>query len=95
MPKLAAVSMEQPVQASPEATARSKEAATSAAAVGDVVPPVGSTQLGHKVTVAQAMAAPRAEEADYQQKRGQQVVSNELHCALALSTPTLPSLQLN
>ena len=70
--------MEPLVQASPEAVATSDEAATSAAVVCQVVPTIGTTQLGQqakKVTVVQASAAPIAERAERQKNCGLQVVS--------------------
>lgn len=63
--KLATISVRQHVQPTSAAAATSNAAATSSTAVGDVVLPVGSKQLGtqaNKVAVAQASTTPKCQQ---------------------------------
>lgn len=77
MPELATVSTEQPVQASLDALVRASGTASTANAAGDLAPSVGCQQQGKQaagVTVAQASAAPKADNAEGQVKSGSQAV---------------------
>lgn len=77
MPVLATVSTEQPVQASLDALVRASETASTAKAAGDLAPSVASEQMGRQAggrTVAQASAAPKAENAEGQMKSGSEAV---------------------
>ena len=77
MPEPATVFTEQPVQASLGALVRVSETASTANAAGDHVPSIGSEQLGKLadgVTVAQASAAPQADDAEGQMKSGSRAV---------------------